>query len=163
MRVCAIVAIVLVAGCATVPPRSGEAETLSAIVGETVAASRAPALEQRRLLAQAERRHAELPGKPSSLRLAALLVSLPEPMRDDARARVLLEPLAATDSDTPLARFAALLSGQAAERQRWRREFDQARRAGQQREDSLRQQIEALKEIERGILEREERLRAKRR
>jgi hypothetical protein len=163
MRLCALVAGVLLAGCAAVPPGSGEAETLSAIVGETVVASRAPALEQRRLLEQAERRHAEQPGKPSGLRLAALLVSLPEPMRDDARARALLEPLAAKDPDTPLARFAALLSHQAVERQRWRREFELTRRAGQQREDALRQQIEALKEIERGMLEREERLRAKRR
>ena len=156
-------ALAVLAGCAGVPPTSREALILSDIVGETAAAARAPDAEQRRLLARAERRHVEDPGREATVRLAALLVVLPEPAGDDARARALLEPVAAGEPPGPLAQFAALLSEQAAQNQRLRREQELARRAAQQREEALREQIEALKAIERGIFEREERLRSKRR
>ena len=67
--------------------------------------------------------------------------------------------------------LSAQLAAETQERQRLDRalaEQEQALRAGAQREEamqkelaSLRQQLEALKSIERGILEREERLRKK--
>jgi hypothetical protein len=68
-------------------------------------------------------------------------------------------------------RFSALLAAQVAERQRLARELDRAVRAERERvradaerdkrEEALREQLEALRSIERGILEREERLRRK--
>jgi hypothetical protein len=106
------------------------------------------------------------------VRLATLLAVLPAPLRDDARATELLEPVA--DAASPgLRRFAALLSAQVAERQRLARENDRLARERDRtekehsrsdkerdlREEALRQQLEALRSIERGILEREERLR----
>jgi hypothetical protein len=106
------------------------------------------------------------------VRLATLLAVLPAPQRDDARAAELLEPVA--DVASPgLRRFAALLSAQVAERQRLAREIDRLARERDRaekehsrsdkerdlREEALRQQLEALRSIERGILEREERLR----
>ena len=88
-------------------------------------------------------------------------------------------PSCSSRSPTPAApgvgRFAALLSAQIVERQRLARELerlarkerDRAGRASAQRldkerdkrEEALQQQLEALRAIERGILEREEKLR----
>jgi hypothetical protein len=100
---------------------------------------------------------------------------LPPPLRDDARAIELLGPLA--DAASPgVGRFAALLSSQIAERQRIARELEQLAREARERdrldkerdrldkerdkrEEALKQQLEALRAIERGILEREEKLR----
>jgi hypothetical protein len=109
---------------------------------------------------------------PNRLRLAALLASLPVPLRDDARASELLEPMA-DPAGSATGRFAAFLSGQLAERQRIAREVDRltkeraalererqnSDRERDKREEALRQQLEALRAIERGILDREERLR----
>jgi hypothetical protein len=101
---------------------------------------------------------------------------LPLPLRDDARAAELLEPLVnATEPGS--GRFAALLAGQIAERQRLAREVERlarertaadrehvtADKERDKREEALRQQLEALRAIERGILEREEKLRGKQR
>jgi hypothetical protein len=99
------------------------------------------------------------------LRLATLLATLPAPLRDDARAAELLQPLA--DAATPgVGRFAALLASQVAERLRLTREMERAARERERadkerdkREEALRQQLEALRAIERGILEREEKMR----
>jgi hypothetical protein len=106
------------------------------------------------------------------LRLATLLATLPAPMRDDARALKLLEPIA--DAASPgVGRFSALLAAQIAERQRVAQELDRVSREAthaareravadkerDKREEALKQQIEALRAIERGILEREEKLR----
>jgi hypothetical protein len=67
-------------------------------------------------------------------------------------------------------RLAAFLSAQIVERQRLTRELERAARERERvdkdrdkREEALRQQLEALRAIERGILEREERLRRKQR
>jgi hypothetical protein len=106
------------------------------------------------------------------LRLATLLATLPAPLRDDARAAELLEPVRDANA-AGTGRFAALLWLQLAERQRLVREIERIARERDraekehsrsdkerdQREDALRQQLEALRAIERGILEREERLR----
>jgi hypothetical protein len=160
----------LLAGCAAVQPL---VNPVDAIVGEAVAAARAPAAEQAAGLARAEKeaRHAGA-GATDRLRLATLLVTLPPPLRDEARAAELLEPIA--DASVPgVGRFAALLALQIAERQRLGREFERvsrdAERAARERErvdkerdketQALRQQLDALRAIERGIIEREEKLR----
>ena len=163
------------AGCAQLMPGAD----VDTVVAEALSAARAPAAEQKAALARAQDAFTSSTGDFNRLRLATLLVALPAPLRDDARAIELLEPLA--DAAKPgSGRFAALLTAQAAERQRLAREIERgAREAERQakergareaerlaldkerdkREEALRQQLEALRAIERGILEREEKLR----
>jgi hypothetical protein len=164
--------VIALAGCALLQPGAERAVMADDIAGEAVNVSRAPAAEQKAALARAQ----EAVGKDSSalnrLRLATLLATLGPPLRDDARAAELLEGLA--DASSPGAgRLAALLNSQIVERQRLAREVErlakeadrQARERGRndaerdKREEALRQQLEALRSIERGILEREEKLR----
>jgi len=169
-----ILCAVLLAGCAELQPLITPPNPVDAILAEAVAAARAPAAEQAAVLARAEKEAAREGGASPAerLRLATLLATLPAPLRDDARASKLLEPIA--DASTPGAgRFAALLAWHIAERQRaWheverlareaertareRKRYDEER---DKREEALKQQIEALRAIERGILEREEKLR----
>ena len=167
------------AGCAGWLP-GGEEDAAAA---EALQAARAPAGEQKAALARAQQAFLRVPSVGNRLRLATLLASLPAPLRDDARAAELLEPIA--DAGAPGAgRFAALLSLQISERQRILREMDrlakereraererstadkdrlEREREREKREDALRQQLEALRAIERGILEREDRLRKRQR
>ena len=158
--------------CALLQPGAERAVMADDIAGEAVNVSRAPAAEQKAALARAQEAVAKDASPLNRLRLATLLVTLPPPQRDEARAAELLEGLA--DASSPGAgRLAALLSTQIAERQRLAREVDRlAKDADRQarervrsdaerdkREEALRQQLEALRAIERGILEREEKLR----
>jgi hypothetical protein len=167
MRIAAALAALALAGCAAVQPFINPVD---AIVAEAIVAARAPAAEQASALARAQQ--AGTGTATDRLRLALLLATLPAPLRDDARAAGLLEPLA--DATAPgVGRFAALLSSQLAERQRITRELDRLSREAAQaarerdrsdkerdkREEALKQQLEALRAIERGIIEREEKLR----
>jgi hypothetical protein len=162
-----VVLFVFLAGCAALQPL---VNPVDAVVGEAVAAARAPAAEQAAALARAQQ--AGTATATDRLRLATLLATLPPPLRDEARAAELLEPIA--DASTPgIGRFAALLALQIAERQRLGRELERvsrdAERAARERErvdkerdketQALRQQLDALRAIERGIIEREEKLR----
>jgi hypothetical protein len=176
MNLRSIAMLLALAGCAAVQqavqPGAG---VVDAIVAEAVAAARAPAAEQAAALARAQQAFSS--GAPADrLRLATLLATLPAPLRDDARATELLEPLA--DAAAPgVGRFAALLSSQITERQRVVRELERVSREAERaardrersdkerdkREEALRQQFEALRAIERGILEREEKLRRRQR
>src|SRR6185295_6099207 len=155
------------AGCASLQPGA-----VDALVGEALGAARSPVAEQKALLAKAQEAFAANNSELNRLRLATLLVVLPAPLRDDARAAELLEPLVNT-AEPGSGRFAALLAGQIAERQRLTREVERLARERaaaerehaatdkerDKREEALRQQLEALRAIERGILEREEKLR----
>ena len=168
MKILAVALLLVLAGCETFQP--GPAP-MDAIIAQAVAASRAPLAEQQATLARAQKAFGS--GAPvDRLRLATLLAILPPPLRDDARAAALLESI--SDAGAPgLGRFAALLATQVAERRRLLQELDklraEAERAGRERalsdkerdkrEEALKQQLEALRAIERGILEREEKLR----
>jgi hypothetical protein len=171
MRIEAALLGLALAGCAAVQPLINPVD---GIVAEAIVAARAPAAEQAAALARAQQAGTGTPT--DRLRLATLLATLPAPLRDDARAAELLEPLA--DAAAPgVGRFAALLSSQIAERQRVTRELDrltrEAERASRERdrsdkerdkrEEALKQQLEALRAIERGILERDEKLRRRQR
>jgi signal transduction histidine kinase len=168
-----VVLLLLLAGCAAV---QSVVNPIDGVVGEAVAAARAPASEQAAVLARAEK-ELKRPEATSMdrLRVATLLATLPAPLRDDARAAKLLEPIA--DAAAPgIGRFAALLSSQITERQRIARDLDNVSREAasaarerersdkerDKREEALKQQLEALRAIERGILEREEKLRRER-
>ncbi len=169
----ALVAAVL-AGCAAFQPGADEVLAVDGILSEVVSVARAPAAEQKAALARAQKAFIAEPSPLRRVRLAALLATLPAPLRDDARAAELLEAVA--DASSPgTGRLAAFLSTQIAERQRLVREAERAakERAAHERErqasdkerdkreEALRQQLEALRAIERGILDREERLRRK--
>jgi hypothetical protein len=165
-------------GCADFPLLEASGG-VDAAVAEALSAARGPVAEQKAAVARAEQRYKADPSAGNRLRLATLLAALPAPLRDDARAAELLEPIA--DAASPgIGRFSALLAGQAAERHRLARELDRASREAERharerertereraaadkerdkREEALRQQLEALRSIERNILEREERLR----
>ena len=151
------------AGCTTL-----QSVNVDGIVGEALNAARAPAREQKAALARAQDAFTSNMDDLNRLRLATLLVLLPPPLRDDARAAELLEPLA--DAAAPgTARFAALLAAQVSDRQRLARELERYRaeaerlaatdKEREKREEALRQQLEALRAIEHGILEREEKMR----
>jgi hypothetical protein len=143
------------------------------VVTDVLEAARAPASRQKEALARAQRDFAADPGPAQRLRLAAMHATLPEPLHDDARALELLEPL--VEQRSPAGRMAALLMAQITERQRLAREAERlakeraelerehqnAEKERDKREEALRQQLEALRAIERGILEREERMRKK--
>jgi hypothetical protein len=167
-----------IGGCAEFPLLEASGG-VDAAVGEALSAARGPVAEQKAALARAEQRYKADPSAGNRLRLATLLAALPAPLRDDARTAELLEPIA--DAASPgTGRFAALLAGQVAERQRLARELERTTREAERqarerertdrerasadkerdkREEGLRQQLEALRAIERNILEREERLR----
>ena len=147
-------------------------DPVEAAIRESAQAARAGPAEQKAALAGAQQAFVSDSGTLNRLRLAALLASLPPPLRDDSRAGDLLEPMV-DPAGSSASRFAAFLATQLAERQRVAREVDRltkeraalererqaADKERDKREEALRQQLEALRAIERGILDREERLR----
>ncbi len=184
MRALVAALVLLLAGCAALAPGADEAARLNEIVAQSVAAARAPAKEQQRALRLAQDAYRRDRSVPNRLRLATLLAALPAPLRDDARAYALLKPLEAGQAESPYASFGALLAGQISERLRLEREsaraaqehartaqeyartaqeYERAAHAAEERAQTLREQLDALKSIERGIVEREEKLRRNRR
>ena len=160
------VGALVLAGCAQLAPFNTPAlSEVDVVAGTAVQAARAPGAEQRALLSRAEQQFGADPSPLNRLRLGTLLATLPDPLRDDSRATELLEPIA--DASAPgVGRFAALLSSQVAERRRAAREAERIARERERadkerdkREEALKQQLYALRSIERGIMEREERLR----
>jgi hypothetical protein len=157
-------ALVAVAGCVALEPRNS-AIIADGVVGEALQARRAVAAEQKATLARAEEAMRREASSANRLRLGTLLVVLAEPLRDPQRAAELLEPLAEA-GEAGYSRLAALIALQAQEQVRLARELDRTvrerdrdRAERDKREEALRQQVEALRAIERGILEREEKLR----
>lgn len=170
MKALAILLATLLGGCALLSTEAKESAQVSRITSGTVTAARSPADAQRQLLERARRDFQHDASEVNRLRLAALLITLPDPLRDEARGAALLKPLTARDAASPYGSFAVLLSSQLAERQRIARDAERAAkesertaREGEKREEALQQQLDALKSIERGIIEREEKLRANRR
>jgi hypothetical protein len=168
-RCLAAAALLCLAACAAFDPRTSRVLTVDALIGEAVQTMRAPASEQKSALARAEKALAAEPSATNRLRLATLLATLPDPLRNDTRAGELLEPMADA-SDAGIGRFAALLRAHVAERRQASIEAERAVRERERndkerdkREEALRQQLEALRAIERGIMEREERLRRRQR
>jgi hypothetical protein len=175
----ALAALLLLGGCAVIDPEAARLAAVDRALAEAIHASRAPAAEQKAALARAQQAFVGEAAPLNRLRLGAMVLLLPAPLRDEARALELLEPIA--DAGTAgTGRVAALLQQHALERQqhalerqrlarelerlardaeRTARERQQADREREKREEALKQQLEALRGIERGILEREEKLR----
>ena len=177
MRAIVAALVFMLAGCASLAPGAGERAKLSEIVAQAVSAARAPAAAQQRALRQAQGAYQRDRSVANRLRLATLLATLPAPLRDDAAASALLKSVAAERGESPYVSFGALLAVQVSERlrlareseravheqERAAREQEHAAREAEQREKTLREQLDALKSIERGIVEREERIRKNRR
>src|ERR671930_404747 len=153
-------ALVALAACTALdmPMPGSPLQTADALVHEALDTARSPPAQQKASLQRAEQAFGRDASAPNRLRLALLLSMLAPPLRDDARAAELLEPIA-NPGAPGIGRVAALLAGQVGERTRMARERERAERERDKREDALRQQLEALRAIERGIQEREEKLR----
>ncbi len=175
--------LAVVPGCALIEPERGPARQLREIVAETVEAARASGEEQGRRLARARAMYDAVPNEANGVRYAALLATLPPPLRDDERAAAVLGPIAAQRSGSPLRQLAAMLAAGVSERRRLERTLhasetraaSEARRAdaalaraeaaerreqaANERANTLQGQVDALKAIERSILKREERRR----
>jgi len=150
--------LVALAACAALEIPPSPFQTLDALMREALESARSPGPQQKASLQRAEQAFAREPSALNRLRLALLLATLASPLRDDTRAAELLEPIA--DPNTPgVGRFAALLAAQVSERARMARERERSDRERDKREEALRQQLDALRAIERGIQEREEKLR----
>jgi hypothetical protein len=178
MKLRSLLPLLALAGCAVL-----QQPAVDGVIGETLSAARAPLAGQKAALASAQEAFSTDTGDLNRLRLAMLLVVLPAPLHDDARAAELLEPIA-NPAEPGMGRLAALLAAQVTERRRLAREVDRLTRERlaadkehaatdkeraatdkerDKREEALRQQLEALRAIERGILEREERRRKQQR
>ena len=160
------------AGCAILDPEAASVAAADAALGDALYAARSPQGEQRAALERAQRAFTADPNAVNRLRLAMLLALLSAPLGDQGRAGGLLAPIA--DAGSPgVGRFAAFLAAELAEQQKLSREADRLAREGERtareherldrerdkREELLRQQVEALRAIERNVQEREERLR----
>ncbi len=153
-------ALISLGGCATLGSETDGALALNAVFGEVLSAARAPETEQRAALARAQQTFGAEPSDVNRLRLALLLADLPEPLRNEAQASELLAPLAAGASETPARRYAALLAAQLGERRQLAAlalRQEKAAHAAARREETLKRQLDAIKEIEHSIGERERR------
>lgn len=118
------------------------------LVGYAQRVAAMQAEEQRRELNVSSRMFSKGRGAYGRVRLALLLALPGTAFNDDVRAASLLEPLAESAAAElprgPMQQFAGLLYTQVSERAR-----------EQRRSAQLKEQLEALKAIERGIIERE--------
>ena len=155
----AIAGILILAGCTNLPgvgpsPKSSpttreerESRQVLDLIAYVQKVASLPNEEQQRELNASTQIFSKDRGAYGRVRLA-LLLSLPgTAFNDDARAIGLLEPVAATETaaSSPMQQLAGLLYAQIAERLR------EQRRATQ-----LKEQLDALKDVERKIMEREQ-------
>lgn len=163
-----VIAVALLCSCATAPEpaatggatapqleAASETRTGELIAYFTSVAKAAPPT-QKKELAQSAAAFGRSPTPYARLRLGGLYAQPAPVLRDDARALALLEPLAMANAqpERPIADLASLLYAQVAERQRLAR--DDARK-----QEDLRERIEAMRSIERSIMQREERQRGR--
>ncbi len=124
------------------------------------AVARASATVQKKELASCTTAFGRAPTPHARLKLGGLYAQPSPILRDDARAQALLEPLAMANvapADRAIADLASLLYAQVAERLRLLKE---AKDDAKKHED-LREQLDAMRSIERSIMQREERQRTR--
>lgn len=144
-------AAALLASCAAPrPAQRGDASGVSDVIGYANRVATMNAAEQRRELNAAQAAYRRDSSNASRLRLGLLYALPATALQDDARAIALLEGDDSTPRDGALAQLGQLVATQVRERQRQVREE-------QRKGDTLRQQLEALKAIERSLIERRER------
>ena len=123
---------------------------------QKVAALRAE--EQRRELNSSNQKFSKDLRAYSRVRLALLLALPGTPFNDDTRAASLLEPLASDAESSPIQQFAGLLHAQISERvreQRRMKEQLEAMKAIERNAAQLKEQLDAMRAIERKLMERE--------
>jgi len=160
MRLATALVVVLVAGCAALRPGAEDAGVVSEIVAMAVDTLRSAPDLQRERLSTALDALTSRQDDAARLRAGILLATLPPPLRDDARAAALLQPIAARQPETPLAQFAGLFQARLAERERERaaEQLQEQLRSAEKQAETLRGEVETLRANERALAEREEAL-----
>jgi hypothetical protein len=166
--IAAFVCILALAGCNAFPiPGSGSSSAASAqesrqvteLIGYTQKVAALRAEDQRRELSASNQVFSKDRGAAYGRVRLALLLALPgTAFNDDARAASLLEPLAGDLERGLMQQFAGLLHTQISERvreQRRSREQLEAMKAIERNAAQLKEQLDAMKAIERKIIERE--------
>jgi len=174
LRLVLLAVVWLATGCAQIgfPPEAAAPGTPAGVVAELRATLRANDADRRRTLAEARIAQRAKPDDPAPrARLGLLLALLPAPLADPEQAEALLAPLAATP-DGPWADLASIALAGIAERRRIEARVRQAEtRAAEAERGSARaeeraqqaearavdaeRKLEAMKAIERRVLERE--------
>jgi hypothetical protein len=158
MRLATILVGLLATGCAALKPGAEDAGVVSEIVAMAVDTLRSTADVQRERLSSTLDTLTSRPDDAARLRAGVLLATLPPPLRDDARAAALLQPIAARQPETPVVQFAGLFQARLAERERTEQLQERLRSAEKQAE-TLRGEVETLRASERALAEREDALR----
>jgi hypothetical protein len=158
MRLATILVGLLATGCAALKPGAEDAGVVSEIVAMAVDTLRSTADVQRERLSSTLDTLTSRPDDAARLRAGVLLATLPAPLRDDARAAALLQPIAARQPETPVVQFAGLFQARLAERERTEQLQERLRSAEKQAE-TLRGEVETLRANERALAEREDALR----
>ena len=154
----AVLAVVLVAGCASTPPPADEAHAVAAALAHYEYLAALKIEDQRREFNAAQAIHEQTANDATRLNLALVMLLPRAPWRDDARVQVLLGAIEAAPAGQRSARYdlAQLLLRLVAERQRTQR--DEQRKtdqlAAQLREErgkveEMQQKIESLRSIDR--------------
>jgi len=154
-------------GCtAFITPRSGTASSASAeesrevleLIGYTQKVATLRAEDQRRELNASNQMFSKGRGAYERVRLALLLALPGTTFNDDTRAVSLLEPLAGHVEPGPMQQFAGLLYAQISERLRRSAQLKEqleAMKAIERNAIQLKEQLDAMRAIERKIIERE--------
>ena len=158
MRLAIILVGLLATGCAALKPGAEDAGVVTEIVAMAVDTLRSTADVQRERLSSTLDTLASRPDDASRLRAGVLLATLPPPLRDEARAAALLQPIAARQPETPLAQFAGLFQARIAERERATEQLQEQLRSAEKQAEALRGEVETLRTHERALAEREEAL-----
>ena len=158
MRLAIIFVGLLAAGCAALKPTADDAGVVTEIVAMAVDTLRSTPDVQRERLSSTLDTLSSRSDDAAQLRAGVLLATLPPPLRDDARAAALLQPVAARQPETRLAQFAGLLQARLAERERADEPLQERLRAAEKQAETLRNELEALRSNERALAEREEAL-----
>jgi len=151
----------LLAGCGGLggrPDREAEERQVIQLIHYAQHVATMTAEQQRREYAASSQAYTRDKDASSRMRLALLLATPGASVQDPARAAGLLEPMAGPgDAASPLRELARLLYAQLGERASEQKRVNQTREqldAQKEVERGLRSQLEALKEIERSIMQR---------
>ena len=158
MRLATILVGLLATGCAALKPGAEDAGVVTEIVAMAVDTLRSTADVQRERLSSTLDILTSRPDDAARLRAGVLLATLPPPLRDDARATALLQPIAARQPETPLAQFAGLFQARIAERERATEQLQEQLRSAEKQAEALRGEVDTLRTQERALAEREEAL-----
>jgi outer membrane murein-binding lipoprotein Lpp len=154
----AILAILLIAGCASIPPAPDEAQEVAGMLADFERLATLKLDEQRREFNAAQAAHDRASNDTTRLNLALAMLVPRVPWRDDARIQLLLGGIEAAPGGQRSARYdlAQLLLRLVGERQRTQR--DEQRKAEQlthqlreerRKSEEMQQKIESLRTIDR--------------